>query len=152
MSIRSKVIAACMSIGLAGCAAQYGSALDEKELAQLWTDFSEGRAELSCGTSCAFAWGLNRQRARSLHDLELWADLALLVLRVGHRLDQTRYYLGRAAEGLGYLHAAAEYYNASIASVHDDHCGAYFPNCDGLYRFSIRSHSLSISELSRVRA
>jgi hypothetical protein len=59
---------------------------------------------------CSGAWGANRQKVRSLNATGRWQELALLVMQVGYTNDLSYYYLGHAAENLGYWQAAQCYY------------------------------------------
>jgi len=101
---------------------------------ELTESFKNGFARLECQTSCAGSWGAQRQELKGLHDAGLWTDLATKVLKVGFRSDQTYYYLGKAAEGLGYTTAAEIYYRLSITSTNSigHKCDGVINNCDGL--------------------
>lgn len=92
--------------------------------------FESGDARLDCGVSCAGAWGSTRRQAKELYDQELWNDLAIAVMKVGFKADQTYFYLGRAAEGRGLTETARTYYKLSSAS--DYRCDGIINNCDGL--------------------
>lgn len=92
--------------------------------------FERGEARLNCGVSCAAAWGSSRREARELYDQGLWKDLAIHVAKVGFKADQTYFYLGRAAEGLGLVDAALTYYKLGLASAYK--CAGIINNCDGL--------------------
>jgi hypothetical protein len=92
--------------------------------------FKDGDVRLNCQLSCSGAWGWTRRNAKSLYNNALWKDLAIEVAKVGFQVDQTYYYLGRAAEGLGYLSAAQTYYKLALAS--DYKCAGIINNCDGL--------------------
>jgi hypothetical protein len=53
-----------------------------------------------------------------------WQELALFVMQIGFMDDLTYYYLGRAAQELGYLQAAQRYYRiAERLSVTELACG-----------------------------
>jgi hypothetical protein len=58
--------------------------------------------------------------------------LAAEVARIGYRINQSYFYLGRAAEGLGHVEAARTYYELALASPM--RCGQIevFKTCDGL--------------------
>lgn len=66
-----------------------------------------------CNYACRDAWNLNRPTALILNETRHWSELALLVTQIGYVNDLTYYYLGRAAEGLGYRDAAKTYYQIS---------------------------------------
>jgi hypothetical protein len=49
-----------------------------------------------------------------MNEARQWRDLAILVMQIGYINDLTYYYLGRAAEGLGFGDAAKTYYQISV--------------------------------------
>lgn len=55
-------------------------------------------------------WIHNLPNAAVLEATGRWQELALSVMRIGYMDDLSYYYLGRAAENLGYLQAAQRYY------------------------------------------
>lgn len=73
-----------------------------------------GRPLLSCRQSCLNEWRGSQAQAAQLYAGARWPDLAVLLLRIGYQDDLSLYYLGRAAEGMGYLEAAASYYRQSM--------------------------------------
>jgi hypothetical protein len=77
---------------------------------QLMREFQAGEPMLDCQLDCSAAWGTNRQKVRTLDATGRWQELALLVMQIGYMDDLSYYYLGRAAENLGYLPAAERYY------------------------------------------
>ena len=97
------VMSACSSLSSSGIATAKTGRLE------LSDDFRNGEAKLECRMRCAPTWGLERQRAKALHDARAWNDLAFDVLKVGYADDLSYYYLGKAAEGLGYSRAAENY-------------------------------------------
>src|SRR5512141_3172820 len=91
---------------LAGCADQSASITPAEAMALLRT----GQPLLSCREPCLAAWqGAQPQAAK--HDKSArWQKLAMLLLRIRYEDDLSLYYLGRAAEGVGYRSAAVRYY------------------------------------------
>ena len=89
-----------------------------------------GEVRLTCRAACAAYYGGLRPLQRARYDRQEWKDLALDVARIGFRIDQAYFYLGRAAEGLGYIQAARTYYELAIASP--SKCGRVLDVCDGL--------------------
>jgi hypothetical protein len=89
-----------------------------------------GQIRLTCGASCAGYYGGFRKLQKARYDRHQWRALALDVARIGYGIDQSYFYLGRAAEGLGYINAARIYYQLAIA--HRSKCGRVFDTCDGL--------------------
>jgi hypothetical protein len=81
--------------------------------ADLMRQVQAGQPMLDCRTECSGAWGQNRQQVRILDATGRWQDLALLVAQVGYMDDLSYYYLGHAAENLGYWQAAQRYYRIS---------------------------------------
>jgi hypothetical protein len=69
---------------------------------------------LECGAPCHDAWRTNRSTALVMNEARQWRDLAILVMQIGYINDLTYYYLGRAAEGLGFRDAAKTYYQTSL--------------------------------------
>jgi len=91
--------------------------------------FSRGEVRLTCGVSCAGAWGAAIHHAKSLNDNQVWVDLATEVMRIGFGNDLSYYFLGRAAEGMGYVEAAKTYFRLALA--HEYKCAGAFNVCDG---------------------
>jgi hypothetical protein len=78
--------------------------------AQLMSELQAGQPMLDCRADCGLAWANNRQQAAVLAASGQWQPLALLVMQIGYMDDLTYYYLGEAAQNLGYLQAAQRYY------------------------------------------
>jgi hypothetical protein len=72
-----------------------------------------GEPMLDCRLACLDAWQANRPTALILNETRRWQELAVLVMQTGYTDDLTYFYLGRAAEGLGYREAAKTYYQIS---------------------------------------
>jgi hypothetical protein len=94
-------------LGLAGCAGRSIKPADA--LAQL----SAARPVLTCREPCLAEWQRTQPQAAQLEAAGRSQELAVLVMQVGYQDDLSLYYLGRAAEGLGYRAAAATYYRQS---------------------------------------
>src|SRR5712692_1424246 len=94
---------------LAGCGAPSGPVTPAEAVAQLRT----GRPLLNCREACLAEWQRAEPQAAQLAAGRGWADLAALTVRIGYQDDLSLYYLGQAAEGLGYPAAAASYYRQS---------------------------------------
>jgi hypothetical protein len=73
-----------------------------------------GEPMLECSLPCRDAWRANRTTALVLNETRQWRELAVLVMQIGYTNDLTYYYLGRAAEGLGFWDAAKGYYRISV--------------------------------------
>jgi hypothetical protein len=99
-------------IGAFSLAATAGCTLKNVNVppAELMRQVQAGQPMLDCRAECSGAWGQNRQQVRILDATGRWQDLALLVAQVGYMNDLSYYYLGHAAENLGYWQAAQRYY------------------------------------------
>jgi hypothetical protein len=94
---------------LAGCGEQHSSANPDNGLVLMQT----GAPILGCRDACLADWRREQPQAQLLDAAGQWRDLATLVIRVGYQDDLSLYYLGRAAEGLGFAAGAAGYYGQS---------------------------------------
>ena len=117
-------------VALMGCASAGSFTPSGTPVTDTLEALGKGEIRFTCETSCAGAWGSNRREMKQLYSMGLWHDLALKVTNLGFRSDQTYYYLGRSAEGLGYNEAARTYYKLAKTSFKCD--GFPFNNCDGL--------------------
>jgi hypothetical protein len=95
---------------LAACAEQAASVTPAETLALLRT----GQPLLSCREPCLAEWQSAQPQAAQLVKSARWQDLAMLLLRIRYEDDLSLYYLGRAADGIGYRRAAVRYYRQSI--------------------------------------
>jgi hypothetical protein len=68
---------------------------------------------LRCREPCVGLWQRAQPQAAQLAAAGRWADLAALVESIDYQDDLSLYYLGLAAERLGYPGAAASYYRQS---------------------------------------
>ena len=127
--LRPAIIAACGLVTY-GCASTGIQTSTGEQVTNVIAVFERGEARLNCGPSCSGAWGSARRQAKRLYEQGLWNDLAIEVARVGFKDDQTYFYLGRAAEGLGHAEAARTYYKLGLVSSYK--CAGIFNNCDGL--------------------
>jgi hypothetical protein len=100
---------------------------------ELMRQLQAGQPMLDCRLDCSGVWGANRRKAVLLETTGRWQELALLVMTIGYMDDLTYYYLGRAAENLGYWQAAQRYYRtAERLSVTRMACRSEtFNECDG---------------------
>jgi hypothetical protein len=94
---------------LAGCAEQHNPVSPDNGLVLMQT----GTPILSCRDACLTDWRREQPQAQKLEGSGQWRDLATLVIRVGYQDDLSVYYLGRAAEGMGFASGAAAYYRQS---------------------------------------
>jgi hypothetical protein len=101
---------------------------------ELMRQFQAGQPMLDCSMEeCGLGWMQNRHKAELLEATGRWQELALFVMQIGFMDDLTYYYLGRAAQELGYLQAAQRYYRiAERLSVTELGCGNRPSNiCNG---------------------
>ncbi len=96
--------------------------------------FKTGKANLNCTLACGFGNGSNRKSIQELYSNQRWKDLAIVVIKVNYEKDLNYFYLGRAAEALGYKVAAETYYNKAIElSGTSKRCGYVFKyQCNGI--------------------
>jgi hypothetical protein len=97
---------------LAGCAepAHNASNVDPAIALDL---LGSGVPLLRCRDACLDDWRKAEPKAEQLAAAGQWRDLAKLVIAVGYQDDLAVFYLGEAAEGLGYKPAAVSYYRQS---------------------------------------
>jgi hypothetical protein len=110
MGVRHMLAAWAMAACLSGCANKFDTVTPELQASML-ADLRAGRLSLDCGQKCSFTW---LAQASSIHAIDLaenWTDLAVRVMQIGYGNDIAYYYLGQAAQGLGYHKAAIAYYN-----------------------------------------
>jgi hypothetical protein len=100
-------------IGLLTCAALNACTMKNANVppGELMHQFQAGQAMLNCSMEeCGLGWIHDLPNAAALEATGRWEELALSVMRIGYGDDLSYYYLGRAAENLGYLQAAQRYY------------------------------------------
>jgi hypothetical protein len=94
---------------LAACGEQHPPASPDNGLVLMQT----GAPILGCRDACLADWRREQPQAQQFDAAGQWRDLAALVIRVGYQDDLSLFYLGRAAEGLGFAAGAAGYYRQS---------------------------------------
>lgn len=123
------ILMAFALFAVAGCVAQPAEIATTEAVARLRT----GETLLTCRDACLAAWQRAQPQAVQLAAAGSWADLAALVLGVNYQDDLTLFYLGQAAEGLGYPGAAASFYRQSTyLSGTAASCGYASRLCAGL--------------------
>lgn len=83
-----------------------------------WPNFALGNVRLTCGLPCSGTSGANLQKEYRLFQNRLWRDLATEVSKVGFENDREYFFLGAAAESLGYRDAAKIYYKLSTTTTY----------------------------------
>lgn len=120
------VIAICaLSFFCSSCAPKHATVSPELRV-QFLNDLKEGRLSLNCQFECDWSWLQNYHRMVNLHNSKMWEELTELVMQVGLENGVSYYFLGKAADELGYYDAAIKYYKYSIALYNDpramNHC------------------------------
>jgi hypothetical protein len=110
MGVRHLLGAAAIAVGLIGCANKYETVTPELQASML-ADLRAGRLSLDCGQKCSLTWFAQASSIHAIDRAENWTDLAVRVMQIGYGDDLAYYYLGQAAQGLGYHKAAIAYYN-----------------------------------------
>ena len=85
--------------------------------------FKQGMFELDC-SNCGLSFALNQSEYKQLYDNQDWRLLAQEVMKNGYKLDLAYFYLGKAAQGLGYVDAAKTYLGkaAALSAEADSAC------------------------------
>jgi len=109
-----KIALAVAMLMLAGCQQQVEVVTPEVQQ-RMMDDLKSGKLSLTCGFSCAFTWIHKVPQIHALDMSERWQDLTVGVMQVGYGGDLAYYYLGQAAQGLGYHTAAISYYQYALA-------------------------------------
>jgi hypothetical protein len=99
---------------LSGCAAKYEALTPELQTSMLG-DLKSGKLTLDCGLTCDITFITQASSLHALDMAERWNDLATHVMQIGYGNDLAYYYLGQAAQGLGYHQAAIGYYSYALA-------------------------------------
>ncbi len=97
--------------------------------------FKQGSYELACGNECALGFFSKQKDLKKHHDEKDWRQLATKVMKTRYKLDLAYYYLGAAAEGLGFDTAARVYFSmaAELAESEQHACSkGVMIKCEGL--------------------
>lgn len=143
---------------LNACSPKYTTMTPELHL-QMMADLKIGTLNLNCQFECDWSWLGKFKEMVALHNANQWEPLAMLVMQVGHEKDIAYYFLGRAAEGLGYKQAAKNYYQRSAElsgdTVNLHHYRSLDNGCAGIDLASVlptRLASLKENNLSQPSA
>jgi hypothetical protein len=110
---RTAAGAVAMLALLAGCQQKVATLTPELQ-AGMMSDLQAGKMTLDCGLKCHFTWVAQVPQINTLDTSEHWTDLAVRVMQIGYGSDLAYYYLGQAAQGLGYHNAAIAYYTTAL--------------------------------------
>jgi hypothetical protein len=117
------------------CSPKYNTITPELH-SQLTNDLKIGTLNLNCQFECDWSWLGKFNEMVAPHNAKQWESLAVLVMQVGHEKDIAYYFLGRAAEGMGYKQAAKTYYQRSAQLPGDNvnlhHCRSLDNGCAGI--------------------
>lgn len=97
--------------------------------------FQQGTIELACNTECGAQFLLKQSSLKEAHDNKNWRVLAMDTIKVGYRFDLSYYYLGTAAQGLGFNNAAKKYYEDALklSENKDSACAhGFILKCSGI--------------------
>ncbi len=127
MKFSAFCLALAVSAALGGCANKYDAVTPDVQAGML-ADLRAGKLNLDCGLNCRITWDTQVAGIHALDLSEHWNDLAVQVMKIGYGNDLAYYYLGQAAQGLGYQQAAIGYYNYALALTNGTNplvkCGA----------------------------
>ena len=111
-----RLAAAAIAVAACGCATDGSRDPAGVPVTNVLAALAIGELRLNCGGWCAGYYGAFRKLQRARYDRQQWKDLAVDIARIGYGIDQSYFYLGRAAEGLGHVEAARTYYELALAS------------------------------------
>ncbi len=106
--------AAALVLMLSACASKIDVITPEVQ-AGMMSDLQAGKLNLDCGLNCRLTWEASRAQIHALDLAENWNALTVQVMKIGYGNDLAYYYLGQAAQGLGYHPAAISYYNYALS-------------------------------------
>ena len=114
-------------------------------------DVLSGTVRFDCVLSCSFKFGYNRNILKNHHDNKNWTLLAEKIQELKFQSDLSYFYLGKAAEGLGFYEAAQTYYN--LALYDPNKCNGLFNVCDGFnFPDEIHTRVAGIQKLNNKEA
>ena len=130
--LMQRLVAVAIAVAACGCATDGPRDPTGLPVTNVLAALESGEIRLTCGGSCAGSYGACRKLLRARYDRQQWKDLALEVARIGYRINQSYFYLGRAAEGLGHVEAARTYYELALANPMKCSQSEVFGTRDGL--------------------
>ncbi|MHC1789064.1 hypothetical protein [Solidesulfovibrio sp.] len=112
---------------LGGCGAPVHKIVTSDIRSQMMRDLQEGNLVLTSNNVNASFYFISSWRGMAAaYNAQQWEKLAELVMATGHEIDVAYYFLGAAAEKLGYTGAALRYYQKAAQlytdRVYDHHC------------------------------
>lgn len=109
------LVSLLLLFSLMACGAPKYSSVSSGLRNQLLQDFENGKLVLDCEMECYWSHLQSRKMQHQLFLGGRYEDLAVSVMQVGMEIDLSYFYLGYAAEKLGYHSAAEAYYQRSLA-------------------------------------
>ena len=106
---------------VAGCESNYKVVTADVQV-QMLDDLKMGKLTLDCTASCMMTWISQASTVHVLDMSERWKDLAIKVMQIGFGEDLSYYYLGQAAQGLGYHKAAINIIRYRVCSLCRTEC------------------------------
>jgi hypothetical protein len=124
MNLAISRLGACLLVFLAGACATSGNAPFGRHESDgvLYDQFTSGQVVLDCKALCQIPWQADAPFLFGLFVVKKWKDLALGVTRSNYHYDLAYYYLGRAAEALGFSDAAEAYYTQGLQVERKSKC------------------------------
>jgi hypothetical protein len=113
--LRAFILTCALGSGVAGCGVHRIENITPAVQMNMMQDFANGRAVLDCDAACSWPWIRAEQELVTLYQSQQWERLAFRVMEIGSQRDIGYFYLGRAAEEMGYPEAALRYYRISGA-------------------------------------
>jgi hypothetical protein len=101
---------------------------------EVFDKFSKGEAALACD-ACSAEFLLKQGSLREEYARQSWRELALDTMKIGYGIDLAWYYLGVAAEKLGFAETAVKYFAEASkrAANRDTSCaGSLLIGCGGV--------------------
>ena len=97
--------------------------------------FKDGKLVLNCKGECYTQYLIAQSGLKKLYEDKSWRELAQNVIKLSYKFDLSYYYLGAAAEGMGYTDSARIYYEkaSELSNATEDSCSkALLLSCGGI--------------------
>lgn len=137
---------------LCGCESKFATVTPDLQAAFM-KDLQAGKLNLDCGLKCDITWISQAPQIHALDLAENWNDLAVRVMQIGYGSDLAYYYLGQAAQGLGYHQAAITYYGNAMQIASGPNallkCGGGDPGSDACQGVDLMSSIPVLIQASR---
>lgn len=97
--------------------------------------FKNGKLELNCKGECYAQYLIAQGSLKKLHEEKAWRELSQKIIKLPYKIDIAYYYLGAAAEGMGYIDSSRIYFSKAyeLSKSTEDSCSkATFLSCNGI--------------------